>query len=436
MQRVFRNWRVALLVVLALVVTREGRAQGKDDQSAEWPAVRDRTFAMVWETVNKAYFDPTFGGVDWAGVKEKYQGRLEAIADKPALRVLLGQMLRELRKSHFSILPREMAVFTPAERVRIGTAGIDLASVDGAVTVLTVPAGTSDLEPGDVVLAANGLELAPLQAYLAGTELSPARAGFYLTHLVDSRLRGAVGSVVELRVRKRDGSERVVAVKVLAHEGDWSEPMGDFPSQPVECLTRTDPNGIVYLRFNVFTRQVMKTVRTALENVPKNGGLVIDLRGNPGGISIMASGISGWLSDHQFLLATMHMREGHFGMTVSPQARAFLGPVAILIDGGSGSTSEIMAAGLQEAGRARIFGETSAGAALPSNFQALPTGDLFQYAIADLQTPRGRLIEGNGVTPDEPVQRTRADLLAGRDPVLEAARVWLEHSRDRKETTP
>jgi len=103
----------------------------------------------------------------------------------------------------------------------------------------------------------------------------------------------------------------------------------------------------------------------------------------------------------------------------------------VLIDCGSASTSEIMAAGLQEAKRARVFGETSPGAALPSLFKALPTGDLLQYAIADLQTPLGVLIEGRGVVPDEIVSRTLADLAGGRDPVLEAARRWLETARQK-----
>jgi carboxyl-terminal processing protease len=77
----------------------------------------------------------------------------------------------------------------------------------------------------------------------------------------------------------------------------------------------------------------------------------------------------------------------------------------------------------------RVFGETSPGAALPSLFKELPTGDLLQYAIADVQTPRGVLIEGRGVMPDEVVLRTVEDLRAGRDPVRAAAERWLEQSR-------
>jgi carboxyl-terminal processing protease len=176
----------------------------------------------------------------------------------------------------------------------------------------------------------------------------------------------------------------------------------------------------------------MKEIRALLHAVPADGGLVIDLRGNGGGLTVMASGISGWLTDREFSLGTMHLRQGHLDFTVTPQRNAFLGPVAVLIDSGSASTSEIMAAGLQEVGRARIFGETSAGAALPSLFKALPTADLLQYAIADVQTPRGVLIEGRGVIPDEVVTTSLADLAAGKDPVRTAAEQWVKTERQRR----
>jgi len=72
-------------------------------------------------------------------------------------------------------------------------------------------------------------------------------------------------------------------------------------------------------------------------------------------------------------------------------------------------------------GRALIIGERSAGAALPSLLERLPTGALFQYAIADFQTAQGTLIEGHGVIPNIEVPLTRRALLEGRDPQLEVA---------------
>jgi len=120
-------------------------------------------------------------------------------------------------------------------------------------------------------------------------------------------------------------------------------------------------------------------------------------------------------------LGTMTMRAGYTRFFVNPQPNPYLGPVAILTDGGSASTSEIFAAGLQELGRAVVVGERTAGAALPSIIQKLPTGALFQYAIGDFKTPKGTLIEGRGVIPDVEVRFTRRSLLDGRDVQIEAA---------------
>jgi carboxyl-terminal processing protease len=96
------------------------------------------------------------------------------------------------------------------------------------------------------------------------------------------------------------------------------------------------------------------------------------------------------------------------------------------------STSEIMAAGLQDIGRARIFGVRTAGAALPSTVEQLPNGDRFQYAVANYLSTGGRVLEGQGVLPDQVVTPDRASLLAGADPILDAALHWI-HSQPKLE---
>lgn len=402
-------------------------------EASNWAAVRDETFEAVWKTVNESYFDATFGGVDWAAVGEKYRRQLPQVEDKAALRQLLQAMLAELRKTHFAILPRELAVFTPEERSRMGTVGLTVAWAVDAVAVEEVEsdsaAARAGIAPGDVITRIDGFELTQLMGWLERVETNPARRANSLTQLVFNRLHGPVGSPVRLRLRHVAGEERDVELVFAEREGAWTEAVGNLPSVPIRVSSRCEADGLGYLRFSAFAREVMKDFRALLRQLPADGGLVIDLRGNPGGLSLMAAGLSGWLSDRQFSLGTMHLREGRLGFTVFPQSGAFLGPVALLIDSSSASTSEIMAAGLQEAGRVRVFGETSPGAALPSLFKALPSGDLFQHAIADLQTPRGRLIEGQGVVPDETVYRTAADLAARRDPVLAAARQWIYAQR-------
>jgi carboxyl-terminal processing protease len=101
----------------------------------------------------------------------------------------------------------------------------------------------------------------------------------------------------------------------------------------------------------------------------------------------------------------------------------------VIVDGMSASTSEIFAGGLKDLGRAKIFGERTAAAALPSLIEKLPNGDGFQYAVANYVSEGGKPLEGIGVTPDMPVRVTREALLTGHDPALDAALEWIEKQK-------
>jgi carboxyl-terminal processing protease len=72
-----------------------------------------------------------------------------------------------------------------------------------------------------------------------------------------------------------------------------------------------------------------------------------------------------------------------------------------------------------------VFGAVSAGQALPAVAERLPNGDVLYHAIADFTMTDGSRLEGTGVRPDEPVATTRAALLAGHDPALDAALRWI-----------
>jgi carboxyl-terminal processing protease len=116
------------------------------------------------------------------------------------------------------------------------------------------------------------------------------------------------------------------------------------------------------------------------------------------------------------------------GAAVEP----FSGDVAIIVDGLSASTSEMFAAAMQAIGRARVFGERTAGQALPAMATRLPSGDVLMHVVADFVAPDGTRIEGRGVTPDEPAPLTAGDVAAGRDAPLEAAIRWMERPRPQK----
>jgi carboxyl-terminal processing protease len=117
--------------------------------------------------------------------------------------------------------------------------------------------------------------------------------------------------------------------------------------------------------------------------------------------------------------------------TQARPVRPYAGPVAILTDAVSVSTAEFFAGGMQKLGRARVFGETSAGQALPSYAKRLPNGDVLLHAVADFTGPGGVRWEGAGVIPDVVAPPTREALLAGGDPALDAATRWIREQKNK-----
>src|SRR5262249_20269927 len=163
--------------------------------------------------------------------------------------------------------------------------------------------------------------------------------------------------------------------------------------------------------------RVMKAFGETVQDNLEAEGFILDLRGNPGGLIMMAQGMGGWFVDRPGLrLGTTTYRKGFQHAILNPREATYTGPLAILVDEFSMSSSEIMAGGLQGLKRARVFGTRTPGAALPSLFLRLPNGDRLQYVIADYVSVSGQRLEGNGVQPDEVVPLSRRGLPAGRGP--------------------
>jgi len=389
------------------------------------PDVRQETFDIVWRTVKEKHFDPTFGGVDWDKVRERYAPRVAALKSDAELYQLLQQMIGELHQSHFYIIPPEAISHAESKEPGEGGIGIDLRIIDDQAVITRVEpdskAASAGLKPGFVIKQVDGASVGQMIAPLAKSKESAALIRLRMRAYVMSRVNGKPATAV--RISYLDGADqsRDATIERERLKGEMSPALGNFPPQYTEFESRRLAGGIGYVRFNIFLAPLMDRIRAAIRGMSDAPGLIIDLRGNPGGFGAMANGLAGLLETKQTSLGVMSMRAAKINFVVYPQAGAYDGPVVILTDGGSASTSEVFAAGLQELGRAVVVGERSMGAALPSYIEKLPTGALFQYAIADFKTPKGTLIEGRGVVPDVEMNLTRAALLAGHDPQLDAA---------------
>lgn len=389
--------------------------------------LRQKSFEKVWSTVNERHYDPTFGGVDWKGVRTVYEPKaLAAVSDKEFYDVL-RQMLGELKLSHFGIHP-PAAEMVAAQTGR-GVTGIDVVLLDGVPVIDRVDAGSpaakAGVRTGHVVSLIDGRSWKDLTsqvaAALAARTVTDGMRKVYLERALEAAINSKPGTTLVLDVLgDRDIPQRFEVVRA-PFTGEMSQAMGNFPPQEVVFESRMLPDNIGYLRFNMWVIPQMAKLRKAMREFSSANGVIIDLRGNPGGVGGMAPGLAGLLFKEKASLGSMRMRNGSTEFVAFPQPDPFQGKVVVLIDHGTGSTSEVFAAGMQETNRATLVGETSAGAVLPSVFEKLPTGYLFQYAISDYRSPKNILIEGRGVTPDIEVKQTRAALLSNRDIQLEEA---------------
>jgi carboxyl-terminal processing protease len=387
--------------------------------------------------VKDKHFDPTLGGLDWDKVRRQYEPRANAAKTDNEFYEVLRQMLGELLQSHFNIIPPEAIVQDDSPEPKGGGIGIDLRLIDGQPVITRVERESSGaaagLRPGFIIKKIDDETVQKVIESFAKSTESRSITTLRITRTLLARINGDPLTKVRISYVDEHDQPREAIVSRERLKGEMSPRMGNFPPQYSEIESRRLAGGIGYIHFNVFVISLMERIRVAIRSMADAPGIIIDVRGNPGGLGGMASGIAGVLEKEQTSLGTMHMRSGHINFAVFPQANPYLGPVVILTDGGSASTSEIFAGGLQELGRAVVVGERTTGAALPSYFQKLPTGALFQFAIGDFKTPKGTLIEGRGVAPDVEVKLTRRSLLDGRDAQLDAAIEQIKrHSNQRK----
>jgi carboxyl-terminal processing protease len=407
--------------------------------AAQTPAAtaeqRREAFETVWRTVNEQHFDPTFGGVDWAAVRERYRPLADAAKSDAEFYDVLRRMLGELKLSHFAIYPPgafdEPAAGSGASAR--GSAGLGVRVIDGRAVVTKVEPGSAaeraGIRMGFVIQKVDEHDITGSIARLARSDLGAGYKLTYMNGVALSALAGPPGAARRVTYLDARDRPRTTTLTLLPSSEQMSEPFGNFPAVPTEFETRRFGD-IGYVRFNIWVVSQMEKLRAAVRELSDTRALVFDLRGNQGGLGIMAIGLSGLLSEKEFSLGALMQRRGHMNFLVNPQPGAYKGAVVVLVDPLSASTSEIFALGLQEAGRAVVVGETTAGAALPSIFTKLPTGATFQFAFADFKTPKGVRVEGRGAVPDVSVKLDRRTLLAGRDPQLDAAlRVARERAR-------
>jgi carboxyl-terminal processing protease len=400
------------------------------------------TFDAAWTIIKNTHFDKTMHGLNWDAVRDELRPRAATAKTPAELRLVIRNMLGRLGLSHFALIPS--GPDTPGDGNGTsgdssGDPGIEVRLIDRDLIVTTVdPEMTSRVRPGWRVAQIGAATVNELLQKIPETDndrLQKVEAW----RIAQTRLRGPAGSTVDVTFEDAQGTPVKVSLPRRTESGS-PVTVGNLPTMyvRVEQQKKATLSGRTagVIKFNVWMAAVDAEFQQAIDRFRRADGIIIDLRGNPGGLAAMLMGISGHFLNERVTLGVMKTRDNELRFVSNPRlvtasgerVQPFAGPLAILVDSMSGSASECFAGGMQSIGRARIFGQTSMGQALPALFDRLPNGDVLIHAYGDFVTATGTRLEGKGVIPDEPVPLDRRDLLAGRDRTLEAALAWIDKS--------
>lgn len=414
---------------------------------AQAPAAAE-TFDAVWNIVRTNNFDPNFDAAKWDRARAELRPRAVAANTPGELRAVLADLLSRLGLSHFAVIPASPDA--PGERSDLtGEPGFEVRLIDRQLVITNIepkgPADVAGVRPGWIVQSVGGAPVGSIvNAIPANTPDRLAQLGVWRAML--TRLRGPAGAPVQITFLDASNTPVTRSIARRAERGD-PVTVGSLPTMYVRTRSSIahTPEGaeVGVIGFNVWMTPVNPPFQQAMDRFHDADGIVIDLRGNPGGLAAMMMGISGYFLPERLTLGVMKTRDSELKFVSIPRlvngrgerVEPYAGPVAILIDGLTGSASECFTGGLQSLGRVRVFGETSMGQALPALFDRLPNGDVFIHAWGDFVTGTGVRLEGRGVIPDERTPVSREELLAGHDRPLEAALAWIDRVKAERHKT-
>jgi len=387
------------------------------------------TFEIVWKKVNETYYDPTFGGLNWKDVHDRYLPQITAAEKDEEFYRLINKMLWELKVSHTNIVPPgSFALYEPLVFAE-GSPGIDIRLLNGVAMITSVkaesPASQAGLRPGYVIQAIDEISVEQIvrevELHMSPPYNSRGRIA-RITKAILGRIYGAPGTEVSIVYTDEGGEKMEKKIVRTKRSGAAVGPKGMI-FFAIDFEARRLDNGIGYIRLNTLQPQFAAQISKAIKSMGDVRGIIFDLRGNSGGEIEQMPDL---FLRERALLYLNRTRNGETKVFFDPADDAFKGPLVLLIDPLSGSASELFASGLQAIGRAVVVGERSPGSVMEMDTMIFPNGAIFMYPVAQMVTPNGIVLEGHGVVPDIEVGLDREMLLKGIDSQLDSAIRYIE----------
>lgn len=408
----------ALLISWAGMSTRAASAQSLSASD------RDRGRAMlqtIKNEIKKNYYDPTYRGID---LEARFKAAGEKLDHANSFGQVLGivaQVLIDFEDSHLFFIPPQYADTTDY--------GWQMQIIGDKCYISAVKPGSDaeakGLKPGDLVKAID--------------TFTPVRENLWKLKYLYYMLRPKPG--MRIIVQGPDGTDRQVDVMAKINHGKRRVDLtGSDGGSDLWDVVREGENEDRLRRHRYYEAGndllIWKMPQIDMDSqglndmmgkAKKHKALILDLRGNPGGAEDTLKNLLGYFVGHDIKIGDVRRRKETKPLMVKARGDGFKGRLVVLIDSESGSSAEIFARTIQLEKAGTVIGDRSAGAVMRAkgyNFQiGIDTVIFYGASItdADLIMSDGKSLERTGVTPDELLLPTAADLAAKRDSVLSRA---------------
>jgi C-terminal processing protease CtpA/Prc len=376
---------------------------------------------MIRLDIQKHYYDPNFHGINIEERFRKADERIKKANTNGEIFGIIAQALLDFNDSHL--------FFLPPPRVSKVEYGWQMQAIGDKCYVVAVKPGSDaeakGLKPGDLIVSIDGFQ--------------PTRDVLWKMQYYYYTLRPRPG--VRLVVQSPEGAPRQLDVLAKIREGkkqiDLTNMAGvEIPWLQVEAenearLNRNrfyEKDDVIIWKMPGFSVYDEDELDRIMDRVKKHKALILDLRGNGGGLVLMLKRLLGYMFEQDIKVADVKYRKEVKPETATSKgASMFKGKVVVLIDSQSGSASEVFSRVIQLQQRGTVIGDRSAGAVMQSRQHGHEAGmeTVTFYGVsvtnADVIMTDGKSLEHTGVIPDELLLPSGADLAAKRDPVLARA---------------
>ena len=331
-----------------------------------------KLFNKTWKIISQEYYDPSLNHQNWLRWKERYQGKIKTDDDA---RVAIDTMIASLNEPYTRFMPKkDFDDLTTSITSKIYGIGVNIYSNSGKIEIFNVmpatPADFAQLKQGDIITAVNGKDI-------SGMNVSEVAA----------LVRGPENSVVELTIL-RDGKKITKTIK-----------RKEIKIKTVKSSVVDNHIGYIQI-LSFMSGSTPNEFLEALENTKNTDSLILDLRGNTGG-----------LLDNAVFIADMFINEGTivdiiyrngYKKSIKAQDEHFpmKKPVVVLVNGASASASEILSGALKDYHKATLVGRKTFGKGLVQKVVPLPNQTGVNITIERYFTPNGTDINKLGIKPD------------------------------------